>query len=47
MTLNLGDPAPDFKLNCATGDQQGEFLLSAHRGKNVVLFFYALDFTPV
>jgi AhpC/TSA family len=47
MPLNAGDLAPDFKLNCATGDQQGEFQLSSYRGKNVVLFFYALDFTPV
>lgn len=47
MALNAGDLAPDFKLNCATGDQQGEFQLSSYRGKNVVLFFYALDFTPV
>jgi peroxiredoxin len=47
MALKLGDPAPDFKLTCATGESQGEFELSAHRGKNVVLAFYPLDFTPV
>ncbi len=47
MALNVGDPAPDFKLASATGDKQGEFQLSAHRGKNVVIHFYALDFTPV
>jgi peroxiredoxin len=47
MPLQAGDPAPDFKLASATGDKQGEFELSAHRGKNVVILFYALDFTPV
>jgi len=47
MALNIGDPAPDFKLTCATGESQSEFELSAHRGKNVVLAFYPLDFTPV
>ena len=47
MKLTIWDPAPDFKLACATGELQGEFQLSAHRGKNVVLAFYPLDFTPV
>ena len=47
MALKVGDPAPDFKLASATGEKQGEFELSAQRGKNVVIFFYALDFTPV
>jgi peroxiredoxin len=47
MPLKIGDRAPDFKLASATADKQGEFQLSAHQGKNVVIFFYALDFTPV
>jgi peroxiredoxin len=47
MALKVGEPAPDFKLASATGEKQGEFELSAQRGKNVVIFFYALDFTPV
>jgi len=47
MALAVGDFAPDFRLSSATGETQGEFQLSAHRGKNVVIFFYALDFTPV
>ncbi len=47
MALKVGDAAPDFKLNAATGDKQAEFQLSAHRGRKVVIFFYALDFTPV
>ena len=47
MALAAGDLAPDFKLNCATGETEGEFHLAAHRGKNVVILFYALDFTSV
>jgi peroxiredoxin len=47
MPLNVGDAAPDFKLGSTTGESQGEFQLSAHKGKNVVILFYPLDFTPV
>jgi len=47
MALKAGDTAPDFKLKAAIGNQQGEFQLSNHKGKTVVLLFYALDFTPV
>jgi peroxiredoxin len=47
MVLKAGDTAPDFKLSSVTGETQGEFELSKHKGKNVVIFFYALDFTPV
>ncbi len=47
MGLKVGDLAPDFKLGCAVGETQGEFQLSSHQGKKVVLFFYVLDFTPV
>jgi peroxiredoxin len=47
MALKAGDEAPNFKLTSATGEMQGEFDLAAHRGKNVVIAFYPLDFTPV
>jgi len=47
MALNVGDPAPDFKVGDMTGEAQGEFQLSAHKGRNVVLVFYPGDFTPV
>jgi peroxiredoxin len=47
MSLNVGDPAPDFKAGQSTGETQGEFQLSAQKGKNVVLVFYPGDFTPV
>ncbi len=47
MALNIGDQAPDFRLGSTIGAKQGEFQLSAYRGKNVVIDFYVLDFTPV
>lgn len=43
MTLNPGDPAPDFTLP----DQNGrDVTLSALRGKTVVLYFYPKADTP-
>jgi peroxiredoxin len=42
-TLNVGDPAPDFTLK-AIGLK--DVSLSEFRGKNVVLLFYPLDWTP-
>ncbi|MGH9357313.1 MAG: redoxin domain-containing protein [Terriglobia bacterium] len=47
MALKIGDVAPDFKLKCSTGESQAEFQLSAQKGKNVVVLFYPMDFTPV
>lgn len=48
MALQTGDVAPDFKLPSVKGDKQEEFQLSHYLGqKNVVILFYALDFTPV
>ena len=46
MPLNIGDPAPDFKAAQSTGETEGEFQLSAKKGKNVVLVFYPGDDTP-
>lgn len=43
-TLKVGDPAPDFTLR-ATGNST--FTLSEHRGKNVVLAFFAAAFSGV
>lgn len=43
MPLSIGTPAPDFTL----ADEQGEQVtLSELRGRNVVLVFYPLDFSP-
>jgi peroxiredoxin (alkyl hydroperoxide reductase subunit C) len=48
MALQKGDVAPDFKLPSVIGEKQEEFRLSDYLGqKNVVILFYALDFTPV
>ncbi len=44
--IKVGDTAPDFELPSVTGEEKGTFKLSSLRGqKNVVLVFYALDWT--
>ena len=43
MTLEVGQPAPDFTL---TTDGGGTVSLSALAGKRVVLYFYPKDDTP-
>ena len=43
MTLQIGDKAPDFKVN----DQDGNAVkLSDLKGKKIVLYFYPKDMTP-
>ena len=42
-TLNIGDQAPSFTLKTIG---MKEVSLSDYRGKNVVLLFYTLDWTP-
>ena len=43
MKLQVGDPAPDFKIN----DQDGNPVkLSSFKGHKVVLYFYPKDMTP-
>lgn len=42
MTLEIGEPAPDFTL---AGDD-GEISLAALRGRKLVLYFYPRDDTP-
>ena len=44
MPLEIGDQAPDFTLN---DDQGTPVTLSGLRGRNVVLVFYPLAFSPV
>jgi peroxiredoxin Q/BCP len=41
--LSVGDPAPDFSLPTAGG---GEYTLSEHRGRHVVVYFYPAAMTP-
>lgn len=46
MRLNVGDVAPDFKLQYFTGSDLKDVSLSQYRGKsNVVLAFYVFAFT--
>ena len=45
VKLKIGDKAPDFSLQSTTGEK---FLLSQFLGvKNVVIFFYPMDESPV
>jgi peroxiredoxin len=41
--LDVGDPAPDFTLRTVGLKEVG---LKDFRGKNVVILFYPLDWTP-
>lgn len=43
MPIDVGTTAPDFTLK--TQDEK-EWKLSAHKGKNVVLLWYPLDWSP-
>ncbi len=44
MTISVGQPAPEFSLK---DQDQKEIKLSDYRGKNVVMIFYPLDWSPV
>jgi peroxiredoxin len=47
LTPKTGDYAPDIELPAVTGAQRHKFKLSEFRGKkNVVLAFYAIDWSP-
>lgn len=41
--LGVGDKAPDFELDSTKG---GKVKLSSLKGKNVLINFYVLDFSP-
>jgi hypothetical protein len=46
--IKVGDVAPDLELPAVLGERRHSFRLSDYRGKkNVVLAFYALNWTPV
>jgi peroxiredoxin (alkyl hydroperoxide reductase subunit C) len=48
MGVLVGKQAPDFTAKAVVnGDIKDNFKLSDYRGKNVLLFFYPLDFTFV
>jgi peroxiredoxin len=44
MPIAVGQQAPDFTLR---GNDDKDYKLSDLKGKNVVLAFYPLDFSPV
>ena len=41
--IGVGDKAPDFELDSSSG---GKVKLSSLKGKNVLINFYVLDFSP-
>ena len=41
--LQVGEKAPDFELDSSQG---GKLKLSSLKGKNVLINFYVLDFSP-
>jgi len=43
LAVDIGDKAPDFEL---TSTQGGKLKLSSLKGKNVLINFYTLDFSP-
>lgn len=43
QAIGLGDKAPDFELDSTKG---GKLKLSSLKGKNVLINFYVLDFSP-
>jgi alkyl hydroperoxide reductase subunit AhpC len=47
MSVQVGQTAPDFRATAVVNGQFEEVKLSNYRGKNVVLFFWPLDFTFV
>ena len=45
--VSVGDLAPDFTLAGSIGSEDTEVSLSDFKGKNLVVVFYPLDFSPV
>lgn len=43
FAIEVGSKAPDFELDSTKG---GKLKLSSLRGKNVLINFYVLDFSP-
>ncbi len=44
---NVGSAAPDFTLTGTLGSEDTEVSLDNFKGKNLVVIFYPLDFSPV
>ena len=47
MALEVGSNAPDFTLTGSLGQEDTEVSLKDFAGKNLVVVFYPLDFSPV
>lgn len=47
MSARVGESAPDFTATAVVNKVFEEITLSSYRGKNVLLFFWPLDFTFV
>ena len=47
MALEVGSDAPDFTLAGSLGQEDTEVSLKDFEGKNLVVVFYPLDFSPV
>lgn len=47
MSVQVGQSAPDFTAKAVVNGQFEDVTLSSYRGRNVVLFFWPLDFTFV
>lgn len=47
MSIQVGQPAPEFKAQAVVGESFKEISLSDYKGKWLCLFFYPLDFTFV
>ena len=47
MSVQVGQPAPDFTATAVVDGQFEQIQLAQYRGQNVVLFFWPLDFTFV
>ncbi len=43
LAIGVGDRAPDFELDSTKG---GKLKLGSLKGKNVLINFYVLDFSP-
>jgi peroxiredoxin Q/BCP len=43
LAIGVGDQAPDFELESNKG---GKLKLSSLKGRNVLINFYVLDFSP-
>jgi len=46
MALQVGEQAPDFDIPGVVGNIKVRVKLSDYKGKNLVMAFYALDWTP-